>query len=97
PNPRARSERRVDQATIHALLREFLAVILVAVSFVGVLALRSQTELVASWGIPVSDGEREALAAAAANNTFESVSARVGDVEDSLSTYSMDVIELKSA
>lgn len=51
----------------------------------------------ASWGIPVSDGEREALAAAAANNTFESVSARVGDVEDILSTYSMDEIDLTSA
>ena len=63
PNPRARSERRVDQATSHGLLRVFLAVILVAVSFVGGFALRSQTELVASWGIPVSDGEREALAA----------------------------------
>ena len=75
----------------------FLAVILVAVSFVGGFALRSQTELVASWGIPVSDGEREALAAAAANNTFESVSARVGDVEDILSTYSMDEIDLTSA
>ena len=97
PNPRARSERRVDQATSHGLLRVFLAVILVAVSFVGGFALRSQTELVASWGIPVSDGEREALAAAAANNTFESVSARVGDVEDILSTYSMDEIDLTSA
>lgn len=75
----------------------FLAVILVAVSFVGGFALRSQTELVASWGIPVSDGEREALAAAAASNTFESVSARVGDVEDILSTYSMDEIDLTSA
>ena len=95
PNPRARSERRVDQATSHGLLRVFLAVILVAVSFVGGFALRSQTELVASWGIPVSDGE--ALAAAAANNTFESVSARVGDVEDILSTYSMDEIDLTSA
>ena len=68
----------VDQATSHGLLRVFLAVILVAVSFVGGFALRSQTELVASWGILVSDGEREALQAAAANNTFESVSARVG-------------------
>ena len=97
PNPRARSERRVDQATSHGLLRVFLAVILVAVSFVGGFALRSQTELVASWGIPVSDGEREALAAAAASNTFESVSARVGDVEDILSTYSMDEIDLTSA
>lgn len=97
PNPRARSERRVDQATSHGLLRVFLAVILVAVSFVGGFALRSQTELVASWGIPVSDGEREALAAAAANNTFESVSARVGDVEDILSAYSMDEIDLTAA
>ena len=97
PNPRARSERRVDQATSHGLLRVFLAVILVAVSFVGGFALRSQSELVASWGIPVSDGEREALAAAAANNTFESVSARVGDVEDILSTYSMDEIDLTAA
>lgn len=96
PTP-ARSERRVDQATSHGLLRVFLAVILVAVSFVGGFALRSQTELVASWGIPVSDGEREALAAAAANNTFESVSARVGDVEDILSTYSMDEIDLTAA
>ena len=97
PTPGARSERRVDQATSHGLLRVFLAVILVAVSFVGGFALRSQTELVASWGIPVSDGEREALAAAAANNTFESVSARVGDVEDILSTYSMDEIDLTAA
>ena len=96
-SPRSRSERRVDQATSHGLLRVFLAVILVAVSFVGGFALRSQTELVASWGIPVSDGEREALAAAAANNTFESVSARVGDVEDILSTYSMDEIDLTAA
>ena len=40
PNPRARSERRVDQATSHGLLRVFLAVILVAVSFVGGFGLR---------------------------------------------------------
>ena len=97
PTPGPAASGGCDQATSHGLLRVFLAVILVAVSFVGGFALRSQTELVASWGIPVSDGEREALAAAAANNTFESVSARVGDVEDILSTYFMDEIDLTAA
>lgn len=97
PNPRARSERRVEQATSHAMFRAFLAVILIAVSFAGGFVLRSQTELVASWGIPVSDSEQEALNAAAANNTYESVSARVSDVEDILSSYSMDEVDLTSA
>ena len=47
--------------------------------------------------MPVFGPTRAALAAAAANNTFESVSARVGDVEDILSTYSMDEIDLTAA
>lgn len=96
-NYKARSERRVEQATSHFMFRLFVAVILVVAAFVAGFVLRSQTELVASWGIPVSDSEQEALAAAAASNAHESVSARVADVENILSDYSMDEVDLTSA
>ncbi|MEC4273856.1 S41 family peptidase [Adlercreutzia sp. R25] len=97
PNSKERSERRMEQATNHMMFKVFSMVILMTVAFVGGFALRSQTELVASWGIPVSDDEQAALAAAAANNTYESISARVSDVEDILATYSMDSVDLTSA
>ncbi len=96
-NPQARGERRMERATNHLMFRIFCTVILVTIAFVAGFALRSQTALVASWGLPVSDSEQEALAAAAANNSFESISARVGDVETILSTYSMDQIDLTEA
>ena len=96
-NPQARGERRMERTMNHRLLRGFLLVIFVAAAFVGGFALRSQTALVASWGIPVSAGEEEALAAAAATNNEESISARVADVETILSTYSMDEINLTDA
>lgn len=97
PNPKARSERRMEHATSQAMFRVFLAAVLVASAFVGGFVLRSQTELVASWGVPVTDSEREALASAAANNAYESISARVSDVEAILSAYSMDEIDLTAA
>ena len=97
PNPRARGERRVERANNRLLFRLFTLVILVAVAFAGGFLLRSQTELVASWGIPVSQGEQEALNQAAIQSNYESITARVGDVERILTTYSLDEINLTDA
>ena len=58
PNPQARAGRRAEQATNHLLFRVFTAIILVAVAFCAGFVLRSQTELVASWGVPLSDAEK---------------------------------------
>ena len=97
PTPRARGERRMERANNRLLFRLFTLFILVAVAFVGGFLLRSQTELIASWGIPVSEGEQQALDQAAVQNDYESITARVGDVERILNTYSLDEINLTDA
>lgn len=69
-----------------------------AAAFCGGFALRSQTDLIDSWGIPVSDEESEALATAANRESYDtSITARVRDVEQILSTYSLDEINLTEA
>lgn len=98
PNPRTRAGRRAEQATNHLLFRVFLTIILVAVAFCAGFMLRAQTDLVASWGIPLSDAEEQALSQnASQNSTDDSVSARVADVERILSTYSMDHVDITKA
>lgn len=97
-NARARGERRMERAVNHALFRLFLTIILVAAAFCGGFALRSQTELISSWGIPVTDAESDALAQAAVRESYDtSVTARVRDVEQILSTYSLDEVNLTEA
>ena len=97
PNPQARGARRMERANNRLLFRLFIVFILLAVAFVGGFVLRSQTELIASWGIPVTDAEQEALNQAAAQSNEESITARVGDVERILTTYSLDEINLTDA
>ena len=98
PNPQARAGRRAEQATNHLLFRVFTTIILVAVAFCAGFVLRSQTELVASWGVPLSEAEKQALSQISPTNTYnESVSARVGEVERILSTYSMDHVDITKA
>ncbi|MEC4183671.1 S41 family peptidase [Adlercreutzia sp. R21] len=98
PNPHTRAGRRAEQATNHLLFRVFAVIILVAVAFCGGFVLRSQTELVASWGIPLTDAEEQALSQnAAQNSTDDSVAARVADVERILITYSMDHVDITKA
>lgn len=98
PNARARGERRMERASNHLMFRLFITIILVAAAFCGGFALRSQTELIDSWGIPVSDEESEALANVASRESYDtSITARVRDVEQILSTYSLDEINLTEA
>lgn len=98
PNARARGERRGERASNQLILRLSIAVILAAAAFCGGFALRSQTDLIDSWGIPVSDEESEALATAANRESYDtSITARVRDVEQILSTYSLDEINLTEA
>ena len=94
---RFRGEQRMERATNHLMFRLFITVILVAVAFCAGFVLRSQTALVASWGIPVTEEEAASLSQAAAQDTYESVSARVADVEDILDTYSLDKVDLTGA
>ena len=47
----------MERATNHLMFRVFITVILVAVAFCAGFVLRSQTALVASWGIPVTEEE----------------------------------------
>lgn len=96
-NPQARGARRMERASNRLLFRLFIVFILLAVAFVGGFVLRSQTQLIASWGIPVSDAEQEALNQAATQSNEESITARVGDVERILNTYSLDEINLTDA
>lgn len=98
PNAQARAGRRAEQASNHLLFRVFLAIILVAAAFCAGFVLRGQTELMASWGVPLSDAEEQALSQISAQSTYdESVSARVADVERILSTYSMDHVDITQA
>lgn len=97
PNARSRGARRADRASNRRYTRWFVLIILVAVAFVGGFVLRSQTALVASWGIPVSEGEQEALNQAAVQTDYESITARVGAVDRILNTYSLDQINLTDA
>ena len=98
PNARARGERRGERASNQLILRLSITVILAAAAFCGGFALRSQTDLIDSWGIPVSDEESEALATAANRESYDtSITARVRDVEQILSTYSLDEINLTEA
>lgn len=94
---RSRGEQRMERATNHLMFRVFVTVILVAVAFCAGFVLRSQTALMDEWGIPVSDEEAAALAQSASPDTYESVSARVADVEDILATYSLDKADLTDA
>lgn len=94
---RFRGEQRMERATNQLRFRVFITVILVAVAFCAGFVLRSQTALVASWGIPVTEEEAASLSQAAAQDTYESVSARVADVEDILATYSLDKVDLTGA
>lgn len=98
PNARVRGERRVERASNHLLFRLFVTVILLAVAFCVGFGLRSQTELMDRWGIPVTDEESEALASAANRESYDtSITARVREVEQILSTYSLDEINLTEA
>ncbi|WP_304597452.1 S41 family peptidase [Adlercreutzia caecimuris] len=98
PNARARGERRGERASNQLILRLSITVILAAAAFCGGFALRSQTDLIDSWGIPVSDEESETLATAANRESYDtSITARVRDVEQILSTYSLDEINLTEA
>lgn len=82
----------------HLFFRGLVVFLLLVAVFCAGFVLRSQTALVASWGIPVSDSEAEALAAAASTGVQdESISARVGDVERILNTYSLDTVDLTKA
>lgn len=82
----------------HLFFRGLVVFLLLVAVFCAGFILRSQTALVASWGIPVSDSEAEALAAAASTGVQdESISARVGDVERILNTYSLDTADLTKA
>lgn len=95
---RVRGERRMERATNHLLFRLFIAIILIAGAFCAGFVLRSQTELVASWGIPVTQAEDEALTAAASKESPDtSVTARVRAVEQILTTYSLDEVNLTEA
>lgn len=94
---RFRGEQRMERATNHLMFRVFITVILAAVAFCAGFVLRSQTELMDEWGIPVSEEEAAGLAQSASPDTYESVSARVADVEDILATYSLDKADLTDA
>ena len=94
---RFRGEQRMERATNHLMFRLFVTVILVAVAFCAGFVLRSQTALMDQWGIPVSEEEAASLAQMSTPDTYDSVSARVADVEDILATYSLDKADVTEA
>lgn len=97
PNPRARSERRVDQATNHgcSACSSRSSSSPSPSSGASPCAARPNWWRAGASRFPMASGRR--LRPRRPATTFESVSARVGDVEDILSTYSMDEIDLTSA
>lgn len=80
------------------VLRFFAFFLVVVVAFVAGFAVRSQTAFVQSLGFPVSSDEAAATASSKnLKSTYDSISARVEEVEDLLADNSLDAVDLEKA
>lgn len=79
------------------ILRILVFFIFVVIVFVAGFAFRSYTPLMESLGISSSDPSLQGNSISSSKSTYDALSARIGEVEDILSTNSMDGIELQDA
>ena len=89
------------RARSHRLIKIFLAVILVAAAFAGGFALRGQSTFLQSLGFPASitglDSNPSTDLAASQIDVYNSVSARIAEVEAILAEDSLDTYNLNEA
>lgn len=71
--------------------------VLVVVAFLIGFASRSNLQLMQTLGIPTAESAEQGTTPASSKTTYDALSARISEVEDILSTYSMDNIELQDA
>ena len=104
----AKKQRRLTKQAASATLRErmrnrriargLLLFIVVVLAFVGGFALRSQTDFVASLGFPVEGaGGAAASTATPPKTTYNSMTARLEEVEELLESNSLDDLDLGQA
>lgn len=79
---------------IGLLMVMFVAVV---VAFVVGFAARSNVQLMHSLGIRTPEVTEQSANPSTSKTTYDALSARIGEVEDILSTYSMDTLDLQDA
>ena len=100
-NQRAAARTREMRARSQRLIGVFLVIILLVAAFAGGFALRGQGAFLQSLGFPPSvtglDQGASADSASAQKNVFNSISARMAEVEDILASDSLDTYDLDAA
>lgn len=86
-----------EHARNRRLARFLFAFVVVVAAFILGFALRSNVPLVTALGFPVPEVSEGDAKAASSKSTYDALSARVGEVEDILSTLSMDEADLRAA
>ena len=87
-----------EKARGRRAMRFFAFFLAVALAFVAGFAVRSQTAFVQSLGFSVSPDEAAATASSKKlKSTYDSISARVEEVEDLLADRSLDAVDLEKA
>ena len=79
---------------IGLLMVMFIAIV---IAFVVGFAARSNLQLMQTLGIQTPEGSEQSTSSTNAKTTYDALSARISEVEDILSAYSMDNIELQDA
>lgn len=79
---------------IGLLMVMFVAVV---VAFVVGFAARSNVQLMHSLGIRTPEVKEQSANPSTSKTTYDALSARIGEVEDILATYSMDTLDLQDA
>lgn len=87
-----------ERARGRRAMRLFAFFLMVVVAFLAGFGVRSQTAFVQSLGIPVSPEEASSTASSKnLKSTYDSISARVEEVEDLLAGNSLDTVDLERA
>ncbi len=71
--------------------------IIIVIAFVAGFAARSNVQLMQALGMQAPDVSEQVANSTNPKTTYNALSARIGEVEDIISTYSMDNIELQDA
>ncbi len=71
--------------------------IIIVIAFVAGFAARSNIQLMQALGMQAPDVSEQVANSTNPKTTYNALSARIGEVEDIISTYSMDNIELQDA
>lgn len=86
-----------QRGQIRRIMAALLVFLMLCAAFAAGFFLRSQPALMASLGFSVLEGQVQDGDSGFGKTTFDSVSARVSDVEDLLAEFSLDAINLDEA